>query len=86
MGILGVLELSFGRNGNGALAMMAIYLNNLPIKLNVGKYLLVITARTLAATLQNHKIWRITGGLAIPIGGTLLLLASRQIKYFSLIN
>jgi hypothetical protein len=33
-----------------------------------GKYLLAITARKLAATIQSHKIWRITGGIAIPIG------------------
>ena len=57
----------------GALAIddgNLIIITNMPLKLNVGKYLLVITARTLAATLQNHKIWRITGGLAIPIGGS----------------
>ena len=44
MGLVGILELSFG------------------------KYLLAISARTLAATLQSHKIWKITGLVTIPIG------------------
>jgi phosphatidylinositol 4-phosphatase len=39
------------------------------IELSLGKYLLVVTSRTLACTIQSHKIWRITGGLCIPIGG-----------------
>ncbi|KAI9013123.1 SacI homology domain-containing protein [Gaertneriomyces semiglobifer] len=32
------------------------------------KYLVVATARTLAATLQAHKIWRITKAKLLPIG------------------
>lgn len=40
------------------------------IELSLGKYLLVVTSRTLACTIQSHKIWKITGGLCIPIGGT----------------
>ncbi|KAJ3320576.1 hypothetical protein HDV06_005202 [Boothiomyces sp. JEL0866] len=38
------------------------------IELSFGKYLLAITSRKLAATLQTHKIWKITGVVAIPIG------------------
>ncbi|KAI8897472.1 SacI homology domain-containing protein [Globomyces pollinis-pini] len=38
------------------------------LQLSFGKYLLAITARKLAATIQSHKIWRITGGITIPIG------------------
>ncbi|KAI8622011.1 SacI homology domain-containing protein [Chytriomyces sp. MP71] len=32
------------------------------------KYVLVVTHRTLAATVQAHKIWRVTRGKAIPVG------------------
>ncbi|KAJ3416178.1 hypothetical protein HDV05_002823 [Chytridiales sp. JEL 0842] len=32
------------------------------------KYLLICTQRTLASTLQSHKIWRVTSALSIPIG------------------
>ncbi|RKO91317.1 SacI homology domain-containing protein [Blyttiomyces helicus] len=32
------------------------------------KYLIVATERSLAATVQSHKIWRVTKGAAIPIG------------------
>ena len=38
------------------------------IELINGRYLLVITGRKLAATLQSHKIWKITEGICIPIG------------------
>ncbi|KAJ3157620.1 Phosphatidylinositide phosphatase SAC1 [Geranomyces michiganensis] len=38
------------------------------IDLILGKYLIVATARTLAATLQAHKIWRITAASILPIG------------------
>ena len=41
------------------------------LDLSLGKYLLVATDRILAGTIQAHKIWRITHGLAIPIGNTL---------------
>lgn len=44
------------------------------LELTYGKYLLAITARTLAATVQSHKIWKITGGVSIPIGGILDLI------------
>ncbi|KAJ3183435.1 Phosphatidylinositide phosphatase SAC1 [Geranomyces variabilis] len=38
------------------------------IDLILGKYLIVATARTLAATLQSHKIWRITAASILPLG------------------
>ncbi|KAJ3331132.1 Phosphatidylinositide phosphatase SAC1 [Blyttiomyces sp. JEL0837] len=38
------------------------------IELCFAKYLLVATQRSLVATVQSHKIWRITRGQAIPIG------------------
>eukprot|EP00842_Homolaphlyctis_polyrhiza_P004648 jgi/Hompol1/5184/HPOL_001918-RA len=41
------------------------------IKLAYGRYLLAITARTLAATIQSHKIWRIKAGISIPVGSTM---------------
>ncbi|KAJ3359636.1 hypothetical protein HDU91_004855 [Kappamyces sp. JEL0680] len=63
MGLIGILELSFGRR---QVVLTARYGSAVLI---AGKYLLVVTARTLAATIQNHKIWRVTGGLYIPIGG-----------------
>ncbi|KAJ3395199.1 hypothetical protein HDU92_006096 [Lobulomyces angularis] len=37
------------------------------IQLCFTRYLLVITAKKLSATLQSHKIWKITAGAAIPI-------------------
>ena len=36
--------------------------------LTMGKYLIVATKRELAATVQLHKIWRITAGECIPVG------------------
>ncbi|KAI9331410.1 SacI homology domain-containing protein [Zopfochytrium polystomum] len=38
------------------------------VQLTFGRHLLVATQRTLAATIQQHKIWRIAGAKAIPIG------------------
>ncbi|TPX69023.1 hypothetical protein SpCBS45565_g02713 [Spizellomyces sp. 'palustris'] len=38
------------------------------IELVYAQYLVVATARTLAATLQSHKIWRITAASLLPIG------------------
>lgn len=35
---------------------------------SAGKYLIIVTARALAATLQTHKIWKITAGSALPVG------------------
>ncbi len=34
----------------------------------LGKYLVVATRRELAATVQSHKIWRITAGELVPLG------------------
>jgi hypothetical protein len=39
------------------------------LELTYGKYLIAVTSRKLAATLQSHKIWKVTGGISIPIGG-----------------
>ncbi|KAJ3042336.1 Phosphatidylinositide phosphatase SAC1 [Rhizophlyctis rosea] len=38
------------------------------LELSFGKYLIVATARSLAATVQAHKVWRITAGSALPVG------------------
>ncbi|KAI8826757.1 Sac phosphatase domain-containing protein [Fimicolochytrium jonesii] len=38
------------------------------IELVLGKYVVVATARTLAATVQSHKIWRITAANLLPLG------------------
>ncbi|KAJ3010890.1 Phosphatidylinositide phosphatase SAC1 [Thoreauomyces humboldtii] len=38
------------------------------IDMLLGKYLIVATARTLAATIQAHKVWRITAASILPIG------------------
>jgi phosphatidylinositol 4-phosphatase len=35
--------------------------------------MIAVTARKLAATIQSHKIWRITGGIIIPIGAAIPL-------------
>ncbi|KAL2920056.1 Phosphoinositide phosphatase sac1 [Polyrhizophydium stewartii] len=40
------------------------------LELAYGKYLIGITQRTLAATIQAHKVWRIKAGVAIPVGST----------------
>ncbi|KAI8905550.1 SacI homology domain-containing protein [Gorgonomyces haynaldii] len=40
------------------------------LELSWGKYLLTITARTFAGSIQSHKIWRITGGMYVPLGNT----------------
>lgn len=37
-------------------------------QLTFGKFLIVATKRELAATVQLHKIWRITAGECIPVG------------------
>ena len=37
-------------------------------QLTAGKYLIFATKRELAATIQLHKIWRITGGECIVVG------------------
>ncbi|KAJ3202896.1 hypothetical protein HDU67_000219 [Dinochytrium kinnereticum] len=40
------------------------------IELCFAKYVLVATKRTLASTIQAHKIWKVLAGQAIPIGTT----------------
>ncbi|KAI8926150.1 SacI homology domain-containing protein [Entophlyctis helioformis] len=40
------------------------------LELSYGKYLIGVTSRTLAATIQAHKVWRIKTGIAIPLGST----------------
>ncbi|KAJ3175633.1 hypothetical protein HK101_010624 [Irineochytrium annulatum] len=41
------------------------------IDLCFGKYLLVATQRALACTIQSHKVWRVTAGVAIPVGSSI---------------
>ncbi|KAI8922270.1 SacI homology domain-containing protein [Powellomyces hirtus] len=48
------------------------------IDMILGKYLIVATARTLAATLQAHKIWRVTAASILPIGPASQLLLARK--------
>ncbi|KAJ3086427.1 hypothetical protein HK102_013156 [Quaeritorhiza haematococci] len=40
------------------------------IELCFAKYLLVVTNRVLAGTIQAHKVWRITNALAVPVGSS----------------
>ena len=40
------------------------------LELAWGRYLLAVTSRDLAANIQNHKVWRVTSGMAIPLGNT----------------
>ncbi|KAJ8325542.1 Phosphoinositide phosphatase sac1 [Batrachochytrium dendrobatidis] len=41
------------------------------LSLAYGQYLVGITSRSLAATIQSHKIWRIKTGIVIPVAGTI---------------
>ena len=41
------------------------------LPLNLSRYLLVITGRSLVASIQQHKIWRITSGAVIGLGGSM---------------
>jgi hypothetical protein len=49
-------------------------------QLTAGKYLIVATKRELAATVQLHKVWRITAGECIAIGNQKDLVASIKDK------
>ncbi|KAI9093135.1 SacI homology domain-containing protein [Phlyctochytrium arcticum] len=48
------------------------------LELLFAKYLVVVTARTLAATLQDHKCWRITGASVLPLGTESSAVATRS--------
>jgi hypothetical protein len=43
------------------------------LQLTYGKYLLIVTGRKLAATIQSHKIWKITNVSTLPIGGIIVV-------------
>lgn len=38
------------------------------LELSLGKYLLAVATRVLVATIQSHKVWKITSGIIIPLG------------------
>lgn len=64
-GIIGVIELCFCKF---LFAINFIHAQLPSLSILKAKYLLVITGKEFVASIQGHKVWKITRGVALPIG------------------